>query len=80
MTFNLKAVRGYEQLFAHYTIPPGLENDQSTEGKRKLLAALSDRLRASRKAGFAGSWTYDHTLHSSLYWIYHEVKKDLENV
>jgi len=49
--------------------------DQSTAGRRKVLARLSRELRAERTRGRAGHWTYDLNRHLALSQAYAAEKR-----
>jgi hypothetical protein len=44
--------------------------DQSPSGRRRNLALLRRALRAERKRGLAGHWTYDLSRHAQLLALY----------
>jgi hypothetical protein len=46
--------------------------DESPEGRRRILAKLRRALRAERRRGIAGHWTYDLARHVELLWVYRE--------
>jgi hypothetical protein len=45
-------------------------DDESPEGRRRLLAMLRCALRAERRRGVAGHWTYDLARHAELLRVY----------
>jgi hypothetical protein len=45
-------------------------DDQSPEGRRRILARLRRALRAERRRGVAGHWTYDLARHVELLRVY----------
>lgn len=54
--------------------------DESPAGRRRVLALLRRALRAERKRGLAGHWTYDLSRHAQLLALYRaecEVLSDL---
>ncbi len=44
--------------------------DRSPSGRRRVLALLRRALRAERKRGLAGHWTYDLSRHAQLLALY----------
>jgi hypothetical protein len=44
--------------------------DESSEGRRRILAKLRRALRAERRRGIAGHWTYDLARHAELLRVY----------
>jgi hypothetical protein len=44
--------------------------DESPEGRRRILAKLRRALRAERRRGIAGHWTYDLARHVELLRVY----------
>jgi hypothetical protein len=44
--------------------------DESPEGRRRILAKLRRALRAERRRGLAGHWTYDLARHVELLRVY----------
>lgn len=44
--------------------------DESLEGRRKIVCKLRRALRAERRRGVAGHWTYDLARHAELLRIY----------
>lgn len=55
-------------------------SDESPTGRRRVLALLRRALRAERKRGLAGHWTYDLSRHAQLLALYRaecEVLSDL---
>ena len=44
--------------------------DESLEGRRRILAMLRRALRAERRRGIAGHWTYDLARHVELLRVY----------
>jgi len=52
--------------------------DTSLEGRRKVLANLRRALRAERRRGLAGHWTYDLAHHAALWRVYRCELADLE--
>jgi hypothetical protein len=49
---------------------PGELADDSAQGRRLILAKLRRALRAERRRGIAGHWTYDLARHVELLRIY----------
>ena len=49
---------------------PGELDDESPEGRRRILARLHRALRAERRRGLAGHWTYDLARHAELLRVY----------
>jgi hypothetical protein len=49
--------------------PHELEDD-TPEGRRQILAKLRRALRAERRRGVAGHWTYDLCRHAALVRVY----------
>jgi hypothetical protein len=47
-------------------------DDRSEDGRRRLLARLARALRAERRRGVAGHWTYDLARHAALLRLYRE--------
>lgn len=45
-------------------------DDDSPEGRRRILAKLRRALRAERRRGIAGHWTYDLARHVELLRVY----------
>lgn len=45
-------------------------DDESTEGRRLILSKLRRALRAERRRGIAGHWTYDLARHVELLRVY----------
>jgi hypothetical protein len=45
--------------------------DEGPEGRRRILARLRRLLRAERRRGLAGHWTYDLARHAALLRVYH---------
>lgn len=45
-------------------------DDESPEGRRRVLAKLRRALRAERRRGVAGHWTYDLARHVELLRVY----------
>jgi hypothetical protein len=45
-------------------------DDQSLEGRRTIVRKLRSALRAERRRGIAGHWTYDLARHAELVRIY----------
>ena len=45
-------------------------DDESPEGRRRVLARLRRTLRAERRRGLAGHWTYDLSRHVELLRVY----------
>ncbi len=45
-------------------------SDRSPAGRRRLLAVLRRALRAERRRGLAGHWSYDLSRHAQLLAIY----------
>lgn len=45
-------------------------DDESPEGRRRILARLQRALRAERRRGIAGHWTYDLARHVALLRVY----------
>jgi hypothetical protein len=45
-------------------------NDDSSEGRRRILVKLRRALRAERRRGLAGHWTYDLARHVELLRVY----------
>jgi hypothetical protein len=45
-------------------------DDASQEGRRRILAKLRRALRAERRRGLAGHWTYDLARHVELLRVY----------
>ncbi len=45
-------------------------DDQSAEGRRRVVARLARALRAERRRGIAGHWTYDLARHMELLRLY----------
>lgn len=45
-------------------------DDASAEGRRNVLARLRRALRAERRRGLAGHWTYDLARHAELLRVY----------
>ena len=45
-------------------------DDESLEGRRRILAKLRRALRAERRRGIAGHWTYDLARHVELLRVY----------
>lgn len=50
---------------------PGELADTSLEGRRKRIALIRRALRAERRRGLAGHWTYDLARHAGLLACYH---------
>jgi hypothetical protein len=44
--------------------------DQSPSGRRRIVALLRRALRAERRRGLAGHWTYDLSRHAQLLALY----------
>lgn len=44
--------------------------DDSPDGRQRLIAKLERALRAERRRGVAGHWTYDLARHSALLCVY----------
>ena len=44
--------------------------DQTLQGRRRVLAKLMSALRAERRRGVAGHWTYDLARHAELLRVY----------
>ena len=44
--------------------------DRSLAGRRRMVAMLRRALRAERKRGLAGHWTYDLSRHAQLIGLY----------
>jgi hypothetical protein len=44
--------------------------DESPSGRRRVLARLRAALRAERRRGIAGHWTYDLARHAELLRVY----------
>ena len=65
--------RGYDR---HTELPrilplwPHELADESPPGRRKILAKLARALRAERRRGIAGHWTYDLARHVELLRVY----------
>jgi hypothetical protein len=51
--------------------PQELE-DESPSGRRRVLARLRAALRAERRRGIAGHWTYDLARHAELLRVYRQ--------
>jgi hypothetical protein len=51
--------------------------DRSLAGRRRVVALLRRALRAERKRGLAGHWTYDLSRHAQLIALYHAERADL---
>jgi hypothetical protein len=49
---------------------PSELDDESPEGRRHILAMLRRALRAERRRGLAGHWTYDLARHAALLRVY----------
>jgi hypothetical protein len=49
---------------------PGELDDESPEGRRRILAKLRRALRAERRRGLGGHWTYDLARHVALLRVY----------
>lgn len=45
--------------------------DASIEGRRRRIALIQRSLRAERRRGLAGDWTYDLARHAGLLACYH---------
>lgn len=45
-------------------------DDENPQGRRRLLAKLWRALRAERRRGIAGHWTYDLARHAELLRVY----------
>jgi len=45
--------------------------DQSPAGRQRILTLLRRALRAERRRGLAGHWTYDLSRHAQLLALYH---------
>jgi hypothetical protein len=45
-------------------------DDETPEGRRRILARLHRALRAERRRGLAGHWTYDLARHLELLRVY----------
>jgi hypothetical protein len=45
-------------------------DDDTPEGRRRILAKLRRALRAERRRGVAGHWTYDLARHAALVRVY----------
>jgi len=45
-------------------------DDESLEGRRRILGKLRRALRAERRRGLAGHWTYDLARHAALLRVY----------
>jgi hypothetical protein len=46
--------------------------DESLSGRQKILAKLRQALRAERRRGLSGHWTYDLARHVELLRVYRE--------
>ncbi len=46
--------------------------DRSEAGRRRLVAKLARALRAERRRGIAGHWSYDLARHAALLRLYRE--------
>ena len=46
--------------------------DESLSGRQKILAKLRQALRAERRRGLSGHWTYDLARHVELLRVYQE--------
>jgi hypothetical protein len=55
-------------------------SDRSIEGRRKIIAALDKALRAERRRGNAGHWTYDVARHAALYRIWKRQRAELHDL
>ena len=51
--------------------------DHSPSGRRRIVALLRRALRAERKRGLAGNWTYDLSRHAQLLALYRAECKNL---
>jgi hypothetical protein len=49
---------------------PNELDDESLEGRRRILGLLRRALRAERRRGIAGHWTYDLARHVELLRVY----------
>ena len=49
---------------------PSELDDESPDGCRRILAKLRRALRAERRRGLAGHWTYDLARHAALLRVY----------
>jgi hypothetical protein len=49
---------------------PSELDDDSHDGRRRILAKLRRALRAERRRGLAGHWTYDLARHVALLQVY----------
>jgi Family of unknown function (DUF6477) len=52
-------------------------DDLSLPGRRKLVSKLEGALRAERRRGLAGHWTYDLSRHIQLLAAYREERRAL---
>jgi hypothetical protein len=55
-------------------------NDHSMAGRRNILANLKRALRAERRRGVAGHWTYDLARHVALLRLYRQELTALRGV
>ncbi|MFN0218062.1 MAG: hypothetical protein ACKVP4_04505 [Hyphomicrobium sp.] len=53
-------------------------DDVTTEGRGRLIAVLERALRAERRRGIAGHWTYDLARHAALHRAWTRERTDLK--
>lgn len=57
---------------------PAEIEDTSLEGRQRLILKIERALRAERRRGLAGHWTYDLARHAALYDAWQEERASLD--
>lgn len=55
-------------------------DDLTLDGRKRVVAKLARALRAERRRGRAGHWTYDLARHAALLRIWTTERRDLEKL